>query len=182
MFNKTTRHKKAPQGTSPQNTESFPCPKHQPPLQFEWAVGITPPLTCCMACPPLHLTALQQCCAVTDPKINFQQATDMWKVGQSPERLLVWQPSDLPVNTSLQAKRCDFAHSKPDLTSLRNELRKHSVLVVVLKHSALKNWGAGRKPQSDTFLSMGKDFFTLNLGRWWAQQKFTLDPNSHLKI
>lgn len=50
----------------------------------------------------------------------------MWKVGQTPERLIVWHPSDLPVNTCLQAKRCDFALSKPDLTSLQNKLSKYS--------------------------------------------------------
>lgn len=110
------------------NTGSLPCLQHQPPLRFEWGVGITPPLlTCCTACPPLHLTAQEQCCAVTNPKINFQRASDMWKVGQSPQRLPAWQPSDLPVNPSLQAKRSDSALSKPDLASLRNTLRKHGV-------------------------------------------------------
>lgn len=51
----------------------------------------------------------------------------MWKVGQTPECLIVWHPSDLPVNACLQAKRCDFALSKPDLTSLQNKLSKYSM-------------------------------------------------------
>lgn len=62
------------------------------------------------------------------PKNKLQAGSgDMRKVGQPRECLIVWQPSDLPANTSLQARRCDFALSKPDLTSLQSKQSKYSL-------------------------------------------------------
>lgn len=83
---------------------------------------------CCMAqgSVPHFNSAATLCCHQSKNKLQTGWR-DMWKVGQPPKRLIVWQPSHLLANISLQARGCDFILSEPDLTPLQSKQSKYSL-------------------------------------------------------
>lgn len=96
---------------------------------------------------------------------------NVWLCGNL--QISLWTPAYRPEDVILPLLNLSWLLSRVNRANT-------ACLTVVFKHAALKSMLAGRKPRSDTFPSMGKDFLTVNT--WTAQQRFMLDLNWHFKI